>query len=461
VPRPTSRGYALLTLAVGTYLVARVVGTWELYLSAFAFVAVLVVAWVFVAVSGRRVEVEREVAPQPLVAGDEPEMIIRIKNRALLPGPQLTLRNRLVGLAAEDLETEAGSLGPRSHATLSGRIGQVSRGMYILPPAQSVAEDPLGVARAMHPVSEPLSVMVYPRLVLLDSCAIYPDMGLKHDWSGTRGLLTPGASEFRGIRPHQPGEPLSHIDWKTTAKTGVLMLREMEEPAGNEVTILLDGTADAVNGNGPDTNYELAVRATGSVADFALRAGRSVNLLRHEHIWHHTRLTPDGNGRRRLLESLAEAQADASAPLLNALRHLHTGESLPLRAQTVTVVCLSLSRQLVRALVTLHDDGVRVSVLYAPGHSFSRSESYGALLPFLPPHDDPHLEKSEGPSPYPGETRDPASATLSNQDKALLSALAAAGIPSITLEPGDDLTRTLTLWQTTRRHRSSDGQART
>jgi hypothetical protein len=108
-------------------------------------------------------------------------------------------------------------------------------------------------------------------------------------------------------------------------------------------------------------------------------------------------------------------------------------------------------------LVTLHDDGVRVSVLYAPGHSFSRSESYGALLPFLPPHDDPHPGKSGGTSPYPGETRDPTSPALSNQDKALLSTLAAAGIPSITLERGDDLTRTLTFWQTTRRRRSSGG----
>jgi hypothetical protein len=32
MPRPTSRGYALLALAAATYAAARVVGTWELYL---------------------------------------------------------------------------------------------------------------------------------------------------------------------------------------------------------------------------------------------------------------------------------------------------------------------------------------------------------------------------------------------------------------------------------------------
>ena len=36
MPRPTGRGYALIALAVATYLAGRVVGTWELYLVAFA-----------------------------------------------------------------------------------------------------------------------------------------------------------------------------------------------------------------------------------------------------------------------------------------------------------------------------------------------------------------------------------------------------------------------------------------
>ena len=44
---------------------------------------------------------------------------------------------------------------------------------------------------------------------------------------GRRRLPTLDASEFRGIRPHEPGEPLNRVDWKSTAKTGSLMLREI------------------------------------------------------------------------------------------------------------------------------------------------------------------------------------------------------------------------------------------
>ena len=48
MPRPTGRGYALLALAAVTYLAARLVGTWELYLLAFAFFAVVLLSWLLV-----------------------------------------------------------------------------------------------------------------------------------------------------------------------------------------------------------------------------------------------------------------------------------------------------------------------------------------------------------------------------------------------------------------------------
>ncbi len=43
IVRPTSRGLALLAVALATYLAARILGTWELYLVAVAFLAALVV----------------------------------------------------------------------------------------------------------------------------------------------------------------------------------------------------------------------------------------------------------------------------------------------------------------------------------------------------------------------------------------------------------------------------------
>ena len=384
---PTPRGYAVLALAAATYFAARIVGTWELYLFAFAFLAAFVLSWLSVIATGRRLSATRAIMPERPVAGDEPELVVTLKNASLLPGPELTLRNQLGGMSDDELEIEVEGMAPRATQVLKGITGRVNRGVHVLPRAEVVAEDHLGLSRSLHKISEPLIVTVLPRIVRLDSCALYPDIGLRHDWNGRQALSALGASEFRGIRPHQPGEPLSHIDWKSTAKTGNLMIREMDEPAGADVTLLLDGTADRLQGEAPDSNFELAVRVSGSLADYVLRANRGVSLLCHERNWRQIRLTADGNGRRALLQTLAETKPNAGAPLVNALRHLRTDGPHLLRSQSITVVSISIDRHLVRALHQLQDDGAKLAFVYVSGGGFTTHAGgeKSALLPFLPP----------------------------------------------------------------------------
>jgi uncharacterized protein (DUF58 family) len=297
-----------------------------------------------------------------------------------------------------------------------------------------------------------MPVTVYPRIAFLDSCALQPGIGLRQDWSGRKGLLTLGATEFRGVRPHQAGEPLSHVDWKSTAKTGTLMLREMEEPAGADVTLLLDGTADAVVGSAPDNNFELAVRAVGSMADFALRAGRGVSLVCHERTWRQERLTADGAGRLALLRSLAEAKADAPAPFSSVIRRLRAGGPHLLRAESVTVVSISLDRQLTRELFELKEAGARVAFLYVAGTSFVPRDADGIsyLLPFLPPQDDNSALYPGSDTVFSHETgrTTPVSPdTLPAELRTLLLSLASAGVPCQTVARGDNLVRRLSLWR--------------
>ncbi len=453
MPRLTGRGFALVGLAAGTYVAGRVVGTWELYLVAFAFAAVIVVSWLLVLATGRRIRVTRSLLPERPVAGDEPDFTVVVKNASLLPGPQLTLRSPLEGLTAGDLELDINSLAPRGERVVKTRLPRVNRGVHHLPPSLVIAEDPLGVTRSSRRAGDPLPVTVYPRIALLSSCALFPELGLKHDWAGRRGLPTPGASEFRGVRPHQPGEPLSHIDWKSTAKTGVLMLREMEEPAGADITLLLDGTKAHLVGDAADSNFEMAVRALGSMADFALRAGRGVTLLCHERARRHVVLTPDGGGRRTLLETLAAVQPTASASLGTALRRLLADESRLLRAQSVTVVSLSLDHTLVRTLIGLREEGVRLAFVYVVGPSFAGAAGAAApLLPFLP------ARRGEGGDPAAAEAGGhPGAAGLPAETRALLLSLSSAGIPSLTLAHGDDLVRALSGWGRGRRSPAAAG----
>ena len=399
-------------MALATYVAARIVGTWELYLLAVAFLAAIVVAWLLVARAGRRLTAARDLHPSRPTSGDELAVSFRVSNGSQLPGLLVTLPDATGDLLPSREAIEFASLGALQERAATSAAVAARRGVHHLPALWAEAEDPLGLVRARRRLGEPLDVTIYPRLADLSSCALFANVGTYRGLS-RRGLVRLGSSEFRGIRPHYPGEPISHVDWKATAKTGNLMLREMDDPESGDITVLLDGTALQVAGEGARSNFELAVEAAGSVADFVLTAGRGVNLLLHDGDWRHHRLAPDVSGHRRLLDALAAVRPNARAPLSTALPRLRAGGGRLARTQTLAVVALALDSELVRLLISLHRDGLQVSVALVAADSFR---------PGTPPHDDPGL----------------------------LIALAAAGVPCLTLRQGDDLRTALSYAQAER-----------
>ena len=239
---------------------------------------------------------------------------------------------------------------------------------------------------------------------------------------GVRGGREPPAcrcsrgSEFRGIRPHNPGEPLNRVDWKATARTGNLMLRETEDPADGGVTVLLNGAAAQVAGQPPHDNFELAVEAAGSLADYALRTGHATTLLLPENGWRPARLTPDAGGHVRLLETLAGVTPRGLAQLGPTLRALIAGGRRPERTRMVILVVLALDDALVRALIALHREGLRAAVVHVPAASFAPAAAAESSSPGLAlaaagvgytrlGRDDDLLAALAKPAPGPARTR--------------------------------------------------------
>jgi uncharacterized protein (DUF58 family) len=242
-----------------------------------------------------------------------------------------------------------------------------------------VVEDPLGLVRARRSAGGQLSVTVAPRLEELRSCSLCADSAARHG-GGRRRLPTRDAWEFRGIRPHDPGEPLNRVDWKATAKTGSLMLREMEAASEDDLTVLLSGAPACDSGEGPDSAFEAAVRAAGSMAAFTLRTGHAVSLLLPEQDWRPIHLTPDAASRRRLLGVLAEAEPQGPSRLGPSLPAIVGGRTQVRRGVLVLVV-LCLDDGLVDALRRLRRQGVPVSLVHVAGEAADGGASDGRSAP--------------------------------------------------------------------------------
>jgi uncharacterized protein (DUF58 family) len=79
----------------------------------------------------------------------------------------------------------------------------------------------------------------------------------------------------RGARPYVPGDARRLVHWRSTAHTGRLMVREVEQPAAEPVTITVELPGD------PDAAERVAEEALGSVVRL-LQGGDPVLLVTRE-----------------------------------------------------------------------------------------------------------------------------------------------------------------------------------
>lgn len=417
MPAPTLRGFGLLLLALGAYVGGRVVGTYELYLTAIALGLLFLVSGGLVLLSGTRLSLHRSLQPERPVAGDRATEVLRLRNGSRLPTVGIRVSEPLAPLTGEDAEIDFGPLAPRTAHTRMETLPRVRRGAFTFPPARATLVDPLGLATWTHRVGGELSLTVLPRIAELRSCIFF---GQRDPGEG-RAIRNPmghGSYEFRGVRPHQPGEPLNRIHWKSTAKLGTLMLREADDPAVAGVSLVIDGHERSVVGQAPYDTFEAAVAAAGSIGDYVLREGFALDLHFHEARSRSFRFGGTRPDRRDLLEALATAKPDAPATVRDFLQR---SQERLLRGLALVVMTPVIDRGLALMLRRLREKGLPVYLVHIDGPSFARAVAPAAVDGRVAAEQD----------------------VVAAQVKALLLNLHSAGVPSATIRWGDDLTEVL------------------
>jgi uncharacterized protein (DUF58 family) len=429
LPMLTLRGVGLLVVAIGAYIGGRLVGTYELYLVAFSLAALVVLALAYVLTSSRRLTVRRILDPPTLFSGDEASLSLELTNPSFLPTSPLRVQEQLRDATGSDVILELPPQPPRGSHRETVTLPPARRGVYVLPPSRVTLSDPLGIASWGHDSGVEEQLVVLPRIVRLRSCVLF---GVHQLGAGarSRSSLAHTSLELRSVRPHQPGEPLSRIDWKSTAKTGVLMLREVEEPARSDVLIALEGTAAGVVGTAPDTSYELAVAAVGTLGDYVLSEGYAVDLLSHGAQDRVERYEGHAEGGVGLLRALAETQPEAATSFAAFLRGHYPALT---RGVALVVVTAVLDDDLFALLAELHGRGLPVSVVLIEAQSFRPRENGS--------DGQPRPSDSVGPRahPEPPLSDEPIGSTLDVATKRRLLRLQAVGIVSLTIARSTDL----------------------
>jgi uncharacterized protein (DUF58 family) len=153
-----------------------------------------------------------------------------------------------------------------------GRLTQ--RGRYRLGPMRLSTRFPFGLFRYSINCGTSATVTVLPRLGRLTQSW----NALRHEsFAGNdRREHRPGIDgDFYGLRPWQRGDNRRWIHWRTSARSGGVMVRQFEQPHSRDAAIVLDLWQPAAPDATHAENVELAVSFAATLAADLCRKGSS------------------------------------------------------------------------------------------------------------------------------------------------------------------------------------------
>jgi len=193
--------------------------------------------------------------------------VVNDSSRPSLPGRvEITYGDELIQLRYP-------SLAPNGETVVDAQLETPRRGVFSVGPATILRTDPLGLFRRSRTDREVHTLFVHPKTVAVPPSSI----GLIRDLDGNpTSTIVDADIAFHAIRPYAPGDAQRHIHWKSTAKTGTLMVKQFEETRRSRLTVLL-ATHEAEFATAAEA--ELAIGVAASLAKESIREGRETELL--------------------------------------------------------------------------------------------------------------------------------------------------------------------------------------
>ena len=210
----------------------------------------------------------------------------------------LLLRKRLFadGISNDEIE-----LAPDQQARVFVELTPARRGVIRLHDLRVMLPDPLGLFQKCVKVpAPPVSLTVLPRRYPLPSIRLPGGAAFKISGdANTNSIGTSG--EFVGLRDYRSGDPLRLIHWKSWARTGQPIVKELEDTFYPRYGLVLD----TLSTDRTDITFEEAVSVA---ASFAAEIDTSESLLDLMFIKNEAHIVTAGRGVERaekLLEVLA------------------------------------------------------------------------------------------------------------------------------------------------------------
>lgn len=280
--------WVLIALSVGFWILGQIAG-WSEFTIAAVVIAITVALCALFLIGRTAYDVSLDLARTRVVVGERAVGALTLANH----GTRAILPSRVV-LPVGSGRGEFGiqRLAPGAEAEELFAIPTQRRGVVKVGPVSVVRGDPLGLFERAHRRDDPVDLFVHPRTIVFDG----QSLGFLRDLEGMPAAdLSRDDVSFHALIEYQPGDDLRHVHWKSTARTGTMMLRQYEETRRSHFVI---GLSRSSGDYSTAEDFELAISAAGSIGLRAIRDSQRVDMRVQG------RELPSGTG-KQLLDSLS------------------------------------------------------------------------------------------------------------------------------------------------------------
>jgi uncharacterized protein (DUF58 family) len=313
----SSRGRTFIAVGIISTLAGLILGVLDLQRVGVLLLALPIPAWLAVRQARSGLRIGHSVNPARTVVGSRAEVRLVLGNPHTFGTGPLRITETVPG--GRPLRFSVAGVRGHQRRTVAYPLPALRRGRYTVGPTAVTASDPFGLVIADTRSTDTAELVVQPSRVRLASLA------LPFAWRDGAAALSHsvgvGGSDDASVREFRHGDDLRKIHWRSTARSGALMVRQEERPWHGQSLVLLDTRAVAypfLTTEDESAPLEWAVSAAASIACHLAERGRRVAVV-------------TGSGRvghddtSSILDVLAEAnpvmRADVQ-PLADALNSL-------------------------------------------------------------------------------------------------------------------------------------------
>ncbi len=276
LPSLTVQGWATVAGGGVWSVVAWLTGQRDLMWPGLFLLFLPTASWLLVLLGTGRPALTRSASPEEVASGQQVVSRIVVDTDGLNLGAVASYRDdRSRAVRGPSEATFPLGLGLDRHH-IEHRVTPAWRGRHKLGPLHRSVLDTLGLARSNQVLPGTVEVLALPAVEPLDSLREASGLGTAMEATVLKTSLI-GQDDVM-VRDYLPGDDVRRIHWRSTARTGDLMVRREERAWDPSAVLLVDNRTVSYRAVVPEPRFEWVVTAAASISSHLIQHGFSVAL---------------------------------------------------------------------------------------------------------------------------------------------------------------------------------------